>query len=352
MVLVRRGTTAAVWVLGAIVLLSAIAVGSYFGGKFLWEELAGYISNGTTPENATRRKDVVNLLVLIGAGIVGTLTALAAVGNLIFSRMNLQNARDTLRQQYDLDGRRAQDDALQAYFQQLGGLLTEQKLMQTKSANDPLRLLARAQTLTVLGRLGARRKKDLLLFLYGAGLIRKNKAVVTLFGADLSHADLSSPDLSDADVSDEYEGLVMVYVDNGNPGGTTLSDADLRGVNLSDANLRNADLRNADLSRADLSDANLSSARLSSASDIFTDRGSAMFKGADLSGADVRGADLSDANLRGTNLIGADLSGARGWTEGQLTAAEHLEGATMPYGQKYEDWLKSRVEEGEDSGTS
>ncbi len=65
------------------------------------------------------------------------------------------------------------------------------------------------------------------------------------------------------------------YEDGGKS--ANLSDADLRGANLSYANLRGANLRGADLSDANLSDANL------------------------------RGADLSDANLRGANLRGADL---------------------------------------------
>jgi hypothetical protein len=66
--------------------------------------------------------------------------------------------------------------------------------------------------------------------------------------------------------------------------------------------------------------------------------------GIDLSGANLSGADLSRARLRGANLRGAILRGAKGWTEEQLTAAKSLERATMPDGQKYEDWLKRRGE--------
>jgi uncharacterized protein YjbI with pentapeptide repeats len=80
---------------------------------------------------------------------------------------------------------------------------------------------------------------------------------------------------------------------------------------------------------------------------------------ANLSGADLWDADLSGANLWNADLSGADLSdanlrGARGLTDEQITAAESLEGATMPNGQKYEDWLKSksRGEEGEATSPS
>ena len=73
--------------------------------------------------------------------------------------------------------------------------------------------------------------------------------------------------------------------------------------------------------------------------------------GADLRGADLRtanlsGADLSDvylsgADLSGADLSGADLSGAEGITREELERqAYSLEGATMPDGQKYENWLK------------
>ena len=80
----------------------------------------------------------------------------------------------------------------------------------------------------------------------------------------------------------------------------------------------------------------------------------ANFSGANLS---VSHADLSGANLREANLILADLSRADlkeaiGWTEEQLSAAKSLVGATLPNGQKYEDWRKSRGKDGENSGSS
>jgi uncharacterized protein YjbI with pentapeptide repeats len=58
--------------------------------------------------------------------------------------------------------------------------------------------------------------------------------------------------------------------------------------------------------------------------------------------AHLRDADLRDANLNGANLNGADLSGAEGITFKKLKQPASLEGATLPNGQKYEDWLKYR----------
>jgi uncharacterized protein YjbI with pentapeptide repeats len=58
--------------------------------------------------------------------------------------------------------------------------------------------------------------------------------------------------------------------------------------------------------------------------------------GADLSGVDLTGSVLYDANLSGANL-----SNATGKTAEQLDGqAGSLEGAIMPDGRKYEDWLK------------
>jgi hypothetical protein len=95
--------------------------------------------------------------------------------------------------------------------------------------------------------------------------------------------------------------------------------------------LGGADLSGAEMSGADLSEANLSYADLS---------------GADLTEADLPHASLSAANLRGAEVSQADLSYAdllyaQNWTDGQLGEA-YLEGATMPNGQKYGDWLKDK----------
>jgi uncharacterized protein YjbI with pentapeptide repeats len=87
------------------------------------------------------------------------------------------------------------------------------------------------------------------------------------------------------------------------------------------------------LSAADLRDANL--------------------KDADHGDVDLSDADLRNARLSGAVLDRADHSGAK-VTQEQLGSDESLEGATMPNGQKYEDWLKSKDsgEDGENSGPS
>ena len=224
-----------------------------------------------------------------------------------------------------IEEQRAQDEALQTYLEQIGQMLLDKDrpLRQSKEG-DEVQLLARARTVTILRRLDSARNRDILQFLREARLVPSNKYeiqehIVRLDNSNLSKADLRGANLDSFDLH-----------------GTDLSGADLRDARLpwsylpyaklNGANLRGAYLRgDPDQSGdADLSDANLSEADLSYDN---------------LSSANLQGANLTDAVLRGTNLSNAKV------TSEQLAEAKSLEGATMPNGQKYEEWLKSRGEE-------
>jgi uncharacterized protein YjbI with pentapeptide repeats len=121
-----------------------------------------------------------------------------------------------------------------------------------------------------------------------------------------------------------------------------LSGIDLSGANLSDG-FDEPNTRGADLEEAILQNANLEGAKL---------------KSANLEGAMLQGASLDGAKLKYANLERASLQdGATGDTNNRLLRAQtaHLKGATMPNGQKYEDWLKvkeSGGEDGENPGSS
>jgi Pentapeptide repeats (8 copies) len=156
-----------------------------------------------------------------------------------------------------------------------------------------------------------------------------------------SYLDLMSDPLLNHDLRDAQPGSDVVAIAQAQTL-TTLRQMDPQGKRtlalfLLDARLIQAprgtepviDLAEADLSNADLSDANL--------------------EGADLGRADLSGADLAGAELSYT-----DLSGAEGVTEEQVSQAQTLQGATMPNGQKYEEWLKDKEGrgEGENSGPS
>jgi hypothetical protein len=230
---------------------------------------------------------------------------------------------------------RAQDDALQAYLDGMSQLLTDKELpLHRAQPGDSLRMVARARTLTVLGRLDSERKRSVLQFLFESeliykeltllhegGLIKRRHNIVSLREANLIGANLIGANLIGA-----------------NLGSANLGSADLSGANLSRAWLGLATLNMATLSRANLSDANLGSATLNMAT--------------------LNMANLSGAFLSGAFLSGAFLSDAREWTVEQLTAARSLEGTIMPDGQTlrddripirptFEAWLKSK-DRGED----
>jgi Pentapeptide repeats (8 copies) len=254
----------------------------------------------------------------------------------------------------ELAEQRAQDEALQAYLDQMSQLILERKLLDVEQGvpvhepGDPVHTLAQALTSTAILRLDAEHNESVTHFLITSGLsVRTKDSVRLLRGSTLSHATLSGAHLPNAD----------------------LGDADLIGADLSNALLLNANLINADLSGADLSNAlldnadlvaHLPNADLSGANLIGADLSEANLFSADLSDANLIGADLSrsvldNANLSNAVLDNANLGGADGITNEELEQqAVSLEGADMPNGQKYEDWLKSvlRKEDGKNDGSS
>ena len=209
-----------------------------------------------------------------------------AIGGFLFTRSENRATQAAAE-------RRAQDEAFQTYLDQIGQMMLDKDrpLLQSKEG-DEVRILARARTLTVLRRLNGDRRAQVVQFLYESGQIYRDSSVLILSGANLDEA--------------------------------ALNGADLSSINLSEANLSGADLHRAVMRGAHLSEANLS--------------------GANLSGANVGYVDLSGADLNG-----ADLSGAFGVANEKLEQqAKYLKGATMPNGQKYEDWLRDRERRKED----
>jgi hypothetical protein len=205
---------------------------------------------------------VLGLLTLVGQPFGITLwdwlkllvvPAVIAGGGLWFNRQQRERelafANEQREREVGIAEHRTQDEALQAYLDQMSDMLipkTDQPSLYIARPGDSLSSVARARTLTVLPRLDGVRKARVVQFLHESGLIVKGLPVLELQGADLS------------------------------------------------------------------------------------------------------GADLSQAHLDGANLSDADLREASGWTKEQLTAARSLKGATMPDGQKYEEWLKDKKAREED----
>jgi uncharacterized protein YjbI with pentapeptide repeats len=266
-----RITIISVAVLLALTLLALV-------GVVLWQVLDIYID----PQTAAERKYLVQSFVIVVAGGTWVLVGAGVVGVLYLSRRNLQ-------QQRELEGLRAQENALPAYLDQMVRLLNDKdRPLRRCEGSEEVSILAKGRTHRVLPKLDSERKARVLQFLYETGLIIKDRSVIDLLGADLREADLR---------------------------GVNLRGADLRGADLSRANLVGADLRGADLREANLREANLHWADLISAN---------------LSGAYVGRTDLSLADLSG-----ADLSNVKELSVGQVDRAYSLAGATMPDGSKH-----------------
>jgi uncharacterized protein YjbI with pentapeptide repeats len=252
-------------------------------------------------------------LVLVVIGLVFTMLQDARQQDLENQRarpaQEIENQR--AKAERELAEQRAQDEALQAYLDQMNGLLLERDLRASEKGSE-VRTLARARTLTALERLDPSRKTALMQFLVEADLVQRvdgRDPIISLRGAGLS--------------------------------GTSLNQADLRGANLRFANLSEADLLLANLRGANLRGANLRGTLLHDANLT-----KANLQGADLEEAILQRADLSYANLDSANLSGAYLGSAEGIINEELEQqADSLEGATMPNGQKYEVWLRTPKKE-------
>jgi uncharacterized protein YneF (UPF0154 family) len=257
-----------VWTTGIIVALALLI--SFFGGYYFGWKWTGLVKDADFPMRTLW--DWMKLLII---------PAVLAGGGLWFNRQ--QRA-----QELESADRRAQDEALQTYFDQMSQLLTDkERPLRGAQPGDDLSAVARARTLTILPRLDGGRKRSVLEFLYESGLIARERTL-----------------LDESDLIKRRHNIVS--------------------------------LEWADLGRADLIGANLEWAYL---------------EWAYLGGANLSNADLSHVNLSNADLYEANLSNAKGLTEEQITAAKSLKGATMPNGQKYEEWIKSkgRGEDGENS---
>ncbi len=272
-----------------------------FGDKTLWDLL----------------QLLIVPLVLVGIG-------------LLFEMQQAAREERRAEAERNLADQRAQDEALQAYLDQMSTLLLEKDLRFSTEDNatedsKEARALARARTLMVLARLDPSRKADVMQFLVEAELVQKvegSEPIISLEGASLRGADLSdagpsAPTLSEQ--SEQFQAAQEAFEEAG--ASQRVARAGARyAIQESSAFQVGADLSGANLSDADLSSANLRGASLS---------------GANLSGANLSGANLEVAILKSADLSSADLSDAKGVTQEQLDQAKSLKGATMPDGSKH-----------------
>jgi uncharacterized protein YjbI with pentapeptide repeats len=134
----------------------------------------------------------------------------------------------------DLEEQVTQDEALQAYFDQLGQLILERNLLDA-DVNSPVFTLAQARTSTAIRRSDEEHRDIILQFLTDSGLAG---TTVRIAGTHITSIDGHPPD------------------GESSPDGET-SFSLLKGINLSGADLRGASLSQVDLSYANLTGADL-----------------------------------------------------------------------------------------------
>ncbi|HEX8917117.1 MAG TPA: pentapeptide repeat-containing protein [Chloroflexota bacterium] len=165
----------------------------------------------------------------------------------------------------------ARDTVLTGYFSELSDLILKDKL--GPGANDGVRAIARARTLTALTQLTGSppRQSNVVRFLSESDLIPVvDLSIVNLQGVSLEGFNLSCPrpprnqrycaDLSYAWLN--HTNLKYDHLAYANLSFAHLSHAGLLHANLSESRLRHADLSYADLSHANLTDADLSGATI------------------------------------------------------------------------------------------
>jgi uncharacterized protein YjbI with pentapeptide repeats len=198
--------------------------------------------------------------------------------------------------QHEIEAQRAQDNELQTYLEVMKSLLLEEGL-RSAGSDSSARAVAQAETLAAFSRLDPNRKALALQFLCESSLIQKDRPIVDL------------------------------------------NDVPLENVRLTDTSLRGADMSGADLSGADLSGADLSGANLTHTclADVSFNKG--------VTKADLSKANLSDADLSGAYKQKSCFDKQEIASEELAQQTKTLEGATMPNGQKCEDWIKSKDRE-------
>ena len=273
------------------------------------------------------------------------IAAVGTVGGYYFARSENRAAQA-------IADERIQDEALQAYLDQIGSMLLDKDrpLRQSKEGAE-VRTLARARTQTVLSRLDGERKGTVVRFLYGSSLIGRVKSMKQ-FEKEARIVDLRDADLRDAILP----GVILI--------GADLSGAILAGADLRHASLGYTDLRGADLSRANLSEANLLGADLRTLdrpvefwppipSGSVTNLSKANMKKTILVFAKLHDANMSGTVLSGAHVISSmqsgpevvQIPGAKGSeeiTDHQIDyMAGSLKGAILPSGKRYGRWRRS-----------
>jgi uncharacterized protein YjbI with pentapeptide repeats len=263
-------------IIGAALLVFALLI---IATRMLWPDFIGAVTKTTTttihvkqPEEAGVREvdTMVERQNITFWHIVGTVL-IPVTGGLLIGWAGFKFNQRQREREEAVENKQAQDNAIQAYLDQMSDLLVDRHLRSLPKGSD-IHRLAEARTLEVLLGLDGERKRRPLKLVYGLGLIKNRLHTSERDEAllDVENLSLNNPIIGERDGA-------LLDLQN-----LSLDHADLTELSLRDACLRFADIRGADLQGSDLS-------------------------GADLSYADLRGANLTNTDLSAANLSGANL---------------------------------------------
>jgi uncharacterized protein YjbI with pentapeptide repeats len=224
------------------------------------------------------------------------------------------------RRELDVEDQRAQDEALQAYLDQLTQLLVRQRgqcLIRLQVEEEVGRVI-KARTESLLRSVNAQRKWSIVLFLAVMELLETEDPTVSLEGADLRGVDgygarLKGINLKGANIQEaslrraHLEGARLEHADlqGADLQEAIFQEADLVQANLQGAALLDADFQGAFLDQANLEQANLRTANFHLAHLARAKSQRAHFVGTNLQGTDLRRAEFQWADFSGANRIGA-----------------------------------------------
>ncbi len=194
---------------------------------------------------------------------------------------------------------------------ELSKLSTHDKLNLLDKEDNPVKDVARIQTITILRRFGLERDTDrqtrIIDFLRDTELCKFIFKNANLSGINLSEVSLRKVNFQGANLfGANLQNAILNKVNiQGNINKVTFEQLHSESVNLQEADLREANLQEASLKAVNLQGAELGYAIIQKA-----DLTKANLQEANLMGANLQGADLKDANLQKACLLGANLQGA------------------------------------------
>ncbi len=298
-------------------------------GLLLWWVLDWYIN----PQNSREKKDLVQALGLIMAGVAGAIGIYFTWrGQRITQRTQAENQKTTQKQltyaQQQLSLTRQSQEQNQKSTQ-----------AQLENAQEELRLTRQGQMIErftqAIEQLGSEKLEIKLGGIYSLERTAHEEKnyhwpVMEVLTSYVRRHAARKPDeelRENATPEPDIQAILDVIgrrseyhrIDKEVEYGTIeLNNTDLQGANLQEAHLVGAALQEAALQRAALQEAILQEAALREAALRGANLYGANLQGADLQGADLVGAVLQGAILQGANLYGANLQGASGITEDQI----------------------------------